>query len=344
MWLLRPAQAHDLEGILQLVRRRGRGLSSTVPREADALAERIARSEIELAGGRPERILFVLEGKGRNDKERRVWGVSGIDTRAGNGEPFYNYRRDWLIHASRELGISRRVEVLFPSHGITDRTLLCGFAIETELQDTAPFELLSRARLLFIAEHRRHFADDIAVEIQGLQPPDGEPPFWTSLGGHFFNTDFKTADRYSASLSKTFIAELMPSSPIYVSLLSDEAQRAIGRAHDASASACRLFAREGFAAGTYVDIFDAGPVLEARTDQLATLRKACTKTLDSEVDESGQLHLLSAGQGSGFRATLGPVSWLDDHRLRTSASVRALLNCRAGEPLRVAALMEAATC
>src|SRR5690606_35224258 len=118
----------------------------------------------------------------------------------------------------------------------------------------------------------------------------------------------------------------------------------IGRAHDAAASACRLFAREGFSAGTYVDIFDAGPVLEAKTDQLATLRNACTKILDSEVDESGPLHLISAGQGSDFRVTVGPVSGCGGDRLRSSVAVREVLNCRAGEPLRVAPLMEPATC
>lgn len=158
----------------------------------------------------------------------KVQGVSGIDARAGNGQPFYNYRQDALIHASHELGVSRRVEVLYPSHALTDHTLLCSFAIRSELRATDAFELLSRARMLFIASHRSLFTDKVVVEIQGVQTQDGEVPFWDSLGRHFFNMDFETADQYSGLLSKTFIAELMPPNPIYVTLLSDAARRRLG--------------------------------------------------------------------------------------------------------------------
>ncbi|MCW8194816.1 arginine N-succinyltransferase [Proteobacteria bacterium 005FR1] len=349
MWVVRPAQPDDLGSILQIVRTRGRGLSSTLPRDRHALDERIALSRRSFAGQLSSeqfstygngRFMFVLE----NTEHRKICGVSAIDSRAGNGEPFYSYRRDCLIHASRELGISRRVEVLFPSHAITNRSLLCGFAIEAELVGTPAFQLLSRARMLFIASHRHLFADEIAVEIQGLQQPDGQVPFWDSLGRHFFNMDFKTADEYSAKLSKTFIAELMPPSPIYLSLLSEEAQRAVGQAHRAAEPACKLLESEGFAPGCYVDIFDAGPVLEARTDQLNSLRSSRTKVLDSNDHTGGPDYLLAAGDGIRFRATLGPAKE-ETGRAATSGDARERLNCRAGDALCLANLIdESAVC
>lgn len=339
MWVVRPARADDLDSILHMVRDRGRGLSSTLPRESKALAARIAQSARsfadELGSGECGRFLFVLENTERN----KVYGVSAIDARAGNGEPFYNYRRDCLIHASRELGISQRVEMLFPSHAITDRTLLCGFAIAADLVGSPAFELLSRARLLFIAAHRQWFADQLAVEIQGVQTEGGQVPFWDSLGRHFFDMDFKTADHCSARLSKTFIAELMPPNPIYVTLLSEDAQQSLGQAHASSKPACKLLEREGFGAGHYVDIFDAGPVLEAETDQLHTLKTSRTVILQGKPNESGSIHLLATGQKCGFRAALGPASNVTDGQLAIASEAQAALNCRAGEPLRVAALM-----
>jgi arginine N-succinyltransferase len=339
MWVVRPAQPDDLGSILHIVRTRGRGLSSTLPRESGALAARLAQSERSFADelGRDEcgRFLFVLE----ETESNKVRGVSAIDARAGNGEPFYNYRRDCLIHASRELGISQRVEMLFPTHTITDRTLLCGFAIEADLVGTPAFQLLSRARLLFIAEHRRSFADKVAVEIQGVQKEGGQVPFWDSLGRHFFNMDFKTADHCSARLTKTFIAELMPPNPVYVTLLSEDAQQSLGQAHVASKPACKLLESEGFAAGHYVDIFDAGPVLEADTDQLHTLKSSRTLILRDEPSDSGAIHLIAAGQGRGFRAALGPASNVTDGQVTTSSAAQGALNCRAGAPLRVTAVV-----
>jgi arginine N-succinyltransferase len=363
MWVVRPAQPDDLGSILHIVQTRSRGLSSTLPRESHALAERIALSERSLADTlatntdelstcEAGRYLFVLE----DSESGKIRGVSAIDARAGNGEPFYNYRRDCLIHASRELGISRRVEVLFPSHAITNRALLCGFGIDAELVGSPAFQLLSRSRLLFIAEHRQHFSDRIAVEIQGLQDQEGRVPFWDSLGRHFFNMDFRTADQYSSKLTKTFIAELMPPNPIYVTLLSEQAQSAIGESHDAAKPACQLLESEGFEAGAYVDIFDAGPVLEAETDKLKTLRSCRTRILHSEAEADAQPqpetgrekgtgsaatpHLVAAGKGSHFRATLTPLADTTGDRVTASGSTCAALNRRAGDPVLIATLSD----
>lgn len=340
MWLVRPAQPADLGDILRMVRTRGRGLSSTLPRESHTLESRIVLSGRSFADRlEPHergRFLFVLE----DSDTGRVRGVSAIDARAGNGEPFYNYRRDYLIHASHELGISTRVEMLFPAHAMTDSTLLCGFAIEAELVESPAFQLLSRARLLFLAEHRHFFADRIAVEIQGVQDENGQVPFWNAIGGHFFDMDFKTADQYSSKLSKTFIAELMPPNPIYVTLLSEAAQAALGQANHAAKPACRLLENEGFEQGCYVDIFDAGPVLEADTDQLRTVRNSRVQMLASDYDERGSTQLLAAGQGSGFRAVLGPAAMAED-RVKTALQIAQLLNCRPGDKVRLTELSEA---
>ncbi|WP_336365880.1 arginine N-succinyltransferase [Marinobacter sp. C2H3] len=341
MWVVRPARPEDQKAILGIVGARSARLSSTLPGEPGPLARRIDHSLASFAGKStgdvPPRFLFVLE----DVRTGEVLGTAGIDAQAGNGEPFYNYRRDALIHASHELGVSSRVDVLYPSHGLTDHTLLCGFALVPELVDTDAFELLSRARLLFIASHRQRFDDHLIVEIQGVQTGEGDAatvPFWDSLGRHFFNMDFREADQHSGALSKTFIAELMPPNPIYVTLLSEDAQAALGEAHALSLPNRDLLHREGFRAGSYVDIFDGGPVLEARTDSVHSIVTSRVAGLHGSPDERGDTCLVAAGEGGEFRCTLGPVSDSVDNQARVSVDLWHRLGCGPGDTVRLVVL------
>jgi len=338
MWLVRPAEPGDLKAILELAGGNGPRLSSTLPKEDEALSEKIALSTRSFQGATTAeeslRFLFVLE----DTQSRMVKGVAGIDARAGQGQPFYNYRQDALVHASHELGVSQKVDVLYPSHALTDQTLLCAFTIDPELRNTDAFELLSRARLMFIASHRQLFTDRTVVEIQGVQTESGEVPFWDSLGRHFFNMDFETADQHSGALSKTFIAELMPPNPIYVTLLSAEAQDALGKAHSNTLATYELLQREGFRAGDYLDIFDAGPVLEARTDGLKTIVASKPATLHGAPSEDGERCLLSGGENADFRCTVTSTAETLTSDVKVPVKAWHSLGLDAGDSVRVAPL------
>ncbi len=338
MWLVRPVETGDLNAILALLDGEGPRLSSTLPRHAEELESRIEHSvrafKGELAADESARFLFVLENTGTG----QVHGVSGIDAHAGLGQPFYNYRRDALVHASHELGVSRRVEVLYPSHALTGQTLLCSFSIDPGLQGTDAFELLSRSRLMFMASHRSLFTDHTVVEIQGVQTDTGEVPFWDSLGRHFFNMDFETADQYSGSLSKTFIAELMPPNPIYVTLLTPEAQAALGQPHERALSTYELLRREGFSEGVFLDIFDAGPVLEARTDTLKTLVASQPFKLHGTETEEGEQCLISGGERADFRCTVSLMSETLTDDVKVPVGTWHKLGLSAGDQVRVVPL------
>lgn len=307
MWIVRPARHDDLAGIEQLAVGQGARVS-TLPQARDKLSERIDQSQRSLADDpglkQGQRFLFVLEDAGNG----RIHGTAGIDVHAGLGQPFYNYRCDELIHSSHELGVSNHVDVLYPTHELSGRTLLCSFAIDHSLRGKPAFELLSRARLLFMAQHRERFTDDVIVEIQGVQTEDSQSPFWDSLGRHFFNMDFATADYYSAVKSKTFIAELMPPHPIYVTLLSDAARQAIGRPHEAAAQTLQLLQREGFQIGRHIDIFDGGPVLECRIDELNTVKNRRMKTVRLGDSNRGLEYMVANGESEDFRCGLAHLS------------------------------------
>lgn len=345
MWIVRPARADDAAGIEQLAQAQGARVSN-LPSSAAKLAEKIDHACLSLAGdpgtqGR-ERFLFVLE---ESDSDE-ILGIAGLDAHAGNGQPFYNYLLDELIHACHELEVTNRVEVLYLSHDLTGRALLCSFIIADSVRDTAAFELLSRARLLFIDQHRELFGKDLIVEIQGAQDEEGNSPFWDSLGRHFFDMDFATADHYSEIKSKTFIAELMPPHPIYVTLLSEPAQAALGKAHSALNRTCEVLTREGFRALRHVDIFDGGPTLEASIDEIRSLKNRQLRKVELGDSDNGVACLVASTAPADFRCTLGrfeqsvgqSLAQNQGERIRLAPAVAAALKVQDDQTVSVVAL------
>src|SRR5258706_13616872 len=73
----------------------------------------------------------------------------------------------------------------------------------------------------------------------------------------------------------------MPRYPLYVAWLPQEAQDVIGKAHQASVPARRMLEQEGMHFEGYVDIFDAGPVLQARCRELRVVRDSGLAQIDA---------------------------------------------------------------
>ncbi|MGC8064296.1 arginine N-succinyltransferase, partial [Salmonella enterica] len=71
-----------------------------------------------------------------------------------------------------------------------------------------------------------------------------------------------------------FIADLFPKHPIYIAMLPESARAVIGLPHPSGRAAMRMLENEGFAYENYVDIFDGGPTMLAKTDQVRTIREA----------------------------------------------------------------------
>ncbi len=303
MIIVRPSSQGDLAGIEKLVGESAAPLS-TLPANRDKLAEKVALSERSLAGdpalqGR-ERYLFVME----DTEKGEIIGTSGIDAHAGSGAPFYNYRLDSLFHSSQQLGVHNEVPILYLTHELSGRVLLCSLSIAPRYHDTVYFDLLSRSRFLFMQAHPQRFGEKVIVEIQGAHDANGSSPFWDSLGRHFFGMDFNTADFYSAVKSKTFIAEMMPAHPIYVPLLTEAARKAIGQPHSGARKNHDFLCREGLRFEQHIDIFDGGPTLEARIADLRTVRQARVGQVRFTDHTQGQLKLVASTSFSHFTAAL----------------------------------------
>ena len=338
MLVLRPVEQTDLPQLQQLARDSLVGVTS-LPDDSERLRAKIAGSCASFASAAaahgPENYFFVLEDL----DDQRLVGCSEILATAGFDEPFYSLRNRHFTSASRELNIEHGVPALSLCHDLNDHTLLRGFHIDAALVRTPFSELLSRARLLFIAAHAPRFAEAVITEIVGYSDEDGHSPFWDALGKHFFDLPYAEAERLCGLQSRSFLAELMPQYPIYVPMLPQAAQDCIGRIHPDGQEAFDILEREGFETNSYIDLFDAGPTLYARTSNIRSIARSQTASVQQrpQIDCRGR-YLLSNDALHGFRAIMAELDFQPDQPLSLTPAMCAALNVTDGSPIRLIAL------
>ncbi|NNN23734.1 MULTISPECIES: arginine N-succinyltransferase [Pseudomonas] len=266
--IVRPVTSADLPALFDLARSTGTGLT-TLPANEQRLQHRVNWAE-KAFRGEAERAdadyLFVLE----ND-DGKVVGISAVAGAVGLREPWYNYRVGLTVSASQELGIHREIPTLFLANDLTGQSELCSLFLHADHRAGLNGRLLSKARFLFIAEFRELFGDKVIAEMRGMSDATGRSPFWESLGRHFFKMEFSQADYLTGVGNKAFIAELMPKFPLYSCFLSEDAREVIGRVHPDTEPALAMLKAEGFSYQGYVDIFDAGPAIEAPTEKIRAI-------------------------------------------------------------------------
>lgn len=267
--IVRPVRSADLPALIDLARSTGAGLT-TLPANEARLAHRVGWAE-KAFRGEAERAdadyLFVLE-----DDAGKVVGISAVAGAVGLREPWYNYRVGLTVSASQELNIHRQVPTLFMANDLTGNSELCSLFLHAGYRTGLNGRLLSKARFLFIAEFRELFGDKVIAEMRGVSDERGRSPFWESLGRHFFKMEFSQADYLTGVGNKAFIAELMPKFPLYACFLSEDARGVIGRVHPDTEPALAMLKAEGFSYQGYVDIFDAGPAIEAEAAKIRAVR------------------------------------------------------------------------
>ncbi|MBC7622537.1 MAG: arginine N-succinyltransferase [Aeromicrobium sp.] len=341
MVVVRPIRTDDLAPLLALVRDTGVGLT-TLPNNEGLLRGRIEASIATFAGAAEkadEQWLFVME----DITQTKIVGICAIAGAVGLREPWYSYRVGTVVHASRELGIFTRTPTLFLSNDHTGASELCSLFLAPDYRVGRNGALLSKSRLMFMAQFRDRFAPKVIAELRGVSEADGRSPFWESLGRHFFSMDFAEADYLTGIGKKSFVAELMPKHPLYSSFLSKEAQAVIGETHEMTRPARRLLEQEGFRFEGHVDIFDAGPALELDLVDIDAVQKSSTHTVAAIADagaaseSAAPLMLISNVHMGGFRVGLGRCQVGND-KVVLSADIAKVIGANVGDTVRVVAL------
>jgi arginine N-succinyltransferase len=335
MIVVRVVQTGDVDALVSLAQETGPGLTTFKP-DRDALAARIERSRRTLAGhAAPGEAgyFFVMEDSKTGD----IAGVCGIETQVGLEQPFYNYRVSTVVHASQELGVWTRMSALNISHDLTGYAEVCSLFLSPRYRTGGVGGLLSRSRFMFIAQFRDRFPERICAELRGHFDEDGTSPFWRAVGSHFYQIDFNAADYLSSHGRKSFLAELMPRYPVYVDLLPQDAQDAVGLTHRDTLPARKMLEAEGLRYQNHVDIFDAGPVLECHVNDLRTVRESVVVPVAIGVPdarEGAPKSLVSNTSLDDFRVGVAP-GVVANGSFVLSADDAAALDVKAGDPVRV---------
>lgn len=336
--LFRNALDSDLDAIYRLAEQSGIGIT-TLPKDKKILKKRIGWSSAsykkEIHEPHSEYYLFVLE----NQRTKEIVGISGIESRIGYETPFYSYKLTKRTRVSRSLNIRCEYEILSLVNDNQGHSEICTLFLHPKHRKNNNGILLSKGRFLFMAQHPQRFAPTVIADMRGISDKNGFSPFWNNIGSNFFKMPFAKADHLTLATNKQFIADLMPRNPIYVKLLSAEAQAVIGKPHPLTIPAFNILLREGFHYNQYIDIFDGGPTLEAPVAKIKTVERSCEVTISSLSDEVSSInYLLSNGQ-INFRATINTALINQEKNICIiSKKTAQLLNVDCGDTLRIAPL------
>ena len=307
---IRAAKTADLQPLYEMAKLTGGGFTN-LPPDRKALSAKLARSADAYARsgeqGDDELFLIVLE----NAETGEVRGTAQMFTRVGQSSPFYSYRLATLTQHSKELGRTFRAEMLNLVTDLEGSSEVGGLFLHPSERAGGLGLLLARSRYLFIAMHRARFGDRILAELRGVIDERGGSPFWDGVAGRFFGMGFQEADYFNAINGHQFIADLMPKHPIYIAMLPEIARSAIGLPHPSGRAAMRMLEAEGFAYEGYVDIFDGGPTMTARTDKVESICNAKSGAVAAGSGELNAKALVATGQLSEFRCCFGQIAERD---------------------------------
>jgi arginine N-succinyltransferase len=338
MMLFRCALDSDIDEIQRLAKHSGVGMT-TLPKNKKLLTKRLAWSSEsfnkEALKPENEYYFFVLEDSHLN----KVVGTSAIDARVGHRVPFYSYKVSKRTRVCHSLKINSEYETLSLVNDHQGSSELCTLFLKQEYRKNNNGILLSKARFLFMANEPLRFASTVIAELRGLSDDQGHSPFWDHVGAHFFHMSFAKADRLTLATNKQFIADLMPRNPIYVPLLPKEAQLAIGQPHPSALPAMNILLKEGFRYNKYVDIFDAGPTIEASLSEIKTSAHSLVMEINNICDEVSSPVFLLANNQVDFRATIsGALSNPESTACTISKEAADLLKVQRGDTIRIAPL------
>mgnify|MGYP000014611187 FL=1 len=328
-FVIRPSREDDLEHLYEMAKLTGGGFTN-LPADRDALTGKLERSAKAFANTGDELVdetfLLVLE----NTETGAVRGTCQLMTQVGQQWPFYSYRLNTLTQYSQELDRTVRAEML---HLVTDLegcSEVGGLFLHPNERAGGLGLLLARSRYLFIAMHRQRFAERVLAELRGIIDDRGGSPFWDGVAGRFFGMTFQEADYFNAINGNQFIADLMPKYPVYVAMLDDDAREVIGLPHPTGRAAMRMLEKEGLRFEGYVDIFDGGPTMLARTDDVVSVADAKPLKLGSTALDKGERALIATGHLTDFRCSYGSRS-IDGDTIAIDATGAATLQVGEGD-------------
>jgi arginine N-succinyltransferase len=328
---IRAARENDLRSFYNLAKLTGGGFTN-LPAEKATLEAKLAASAAGFAreGDTPgdDLYVFMLE----NCETKQIRGTCQVFGAVGTQHPFYSYLISTLTQKSGELGKTFRNQLLNLTTDLEGSSEVGGLFLHPHERAGGLGLLLARSRYLFIKTHRARFGETVLAELRGVMDEGGHSPFWDAIGGRFFDMTFPEADEFNAIHGTQFIADLFPKSAIYISMLPESARAVIGQPHPTGKAALKMLEIEGFVWDSYVDIFDGGPTVTSRTDNIRTIREAQTLRVLGREPADGRPMLVAHGGLEDFVACYAKVE-VDGDGAAVDSDARKLLGVDTGEQI-----------
>lgn len=327
---VRPANPDDFAAIYEMAKLTGGGFTNLPPDRA-TLVQKLARSEDSFSRAEDSQsddlYVFVLE----DPKAKIIRGTCQVFGQVGVRQAFYSYHLSTLTQTSPELGKTFRNQMLTLTTDLEGSSEVGGLFLHPQARAGGWGSLIARSRYLFIKQHRARFGDRVLAELRGVMDEAGNSPFWDGLAGRFFDMTFPEADEFNAVHGTQFIADLMPKTPIYVSLLSEQARAVMGLPHPTGRAALRMLEEENFVFDRYIDIFDGGPTVTAHTDDIRTIDESDEETIE-EIAPGGKTKMLLAhGRLKDFKACLAATRRAGRKGLCIDPEAAELLGVKVGD-------------
>jgi len=333
MIIVRTASESDIDGVLALANKAYPGMT-TLPPEREVLAKKILASvnsvkkDVDVPAN--ENYFMVME----DTDTGAIVGTAAIIACLGSVDEFYSYKLNKVTHSCKELDKKVTCETLNLSNHFEGFAEVATLYLHPDYRKNGIGKLLARSRYIFMAQFRKRFPKSVMADLRGSFDEQGRSPFWNAVGQHFFEMEFAEADLYGAVNGNQFIADLMPTQPIYVNLLPKEAQQAIGQPNEKGKAALGMLRDEGFRWNGHVDIFDAAPSVDAKIDDVVAVKNSVQAELiglsEYEGDESA---IVATSDINKFSMCLTTIS-IEKGGVRTPREVVKQLGLELGDHVR----------
>lgn len=336
MMIIRPISRNDSDALEYLAKMSNLGMTH-LPKRRERLEEKISHSLEAFATQvfKPafEEYLFVLE-----DLETgKILGTCAISSKMGASDPSYLYKISSDFSASpRHLPYPKEIRVLHADFHQDGSSEICALYLLPEFRKGGLGKLLSFSRFLFIAAHQQRFEETIVAEMRGYITEENESPFWNGIGRHFLDVSFEEVMSMRDSDS-SFIPEILPRHPIYVTFLPAEVQNMIGKVHPRTEPAIKMLTDQGFQFINEIDFFDGGPDIAAKTKEVKVIKESLVGHVHAISDRSveGKRCLIS-NERLDFRACCDLLEEVSDsdHAVIISTDVAKALHVEKGDLIR----------
>lgn len=333
MLRIRPIEKEDLESLVALAEEAEPGMTN-LPKSKKLLSEMVNKSIIAFKNKdkakKPHLYLFVAEDL----ETKNICGVSGIYSLTGYEKPLEYYSVIQVPIPSPFEGRVRTTPALKKIIYKRGPSEVCSLFVTKAARKMGAGKLLSFSRFFYIAAFRQRFTETIFAELRGLSDHLGNCPFWDNLGRYFLPLSFKELmDNHEIDKSS-----FLPDEPIFLNPLSFGVKNTLGKTHPNTLGALQLLESQGFIKTGEVDLYDAGPRLIARIDDITILKNSKVIKIDQIKNSKIYEEALISNEKNEFLACIGKIHLSKDLKFGIDEETASALNVKEGDKVRYAIL------